>query len=186
MKFNPRSRIKVSTCSLLLTFILFFIPVSLMALSSDRSQPIDLEADSADIDDLKGISIYTGNVILTQGSMVIKSSKLTLYTNKDRELEKAIAVGSDKKLATFKQRPEGKDKDFRARSNTMIYYLKKDKIHLIKNAYVWQAGDTFSGDKIIYDTKKETVIASSKKNKEGKPVSSGSRVKVTIQPKNNK
>ena len=100
MKFNPRSRIKVSTCSLLLTFILFFIPVSLMALSSDRSQPIDLEADSADIDDLKGISIYTGNVILTQGSMVIKSSKLTLYTNKDRELEKAIAVGSDKKLAS--------------------------------------------------------------------------------------
>ena len=90
MKFNPLSRIKASTCSLLLTFILFFIPVSLMALSSDRSQPIDLEADSADIDDLKGISIYTGNVILTQGSMVIKSSKLTLYTNKDKELEKAI------------------------------------------------------------------------------------------------
>jgi lipopolysaccharide export system protein LptA len=44
-----------------------------MALSSDREQPINLEADAADIDDLKGISIYTGNVVLTQGSMVIKS-----------------------------------------------------------------------------------------------------------------
>lgn len=66
----------------------------------------------------------------------------------------------------------------------MIYYLNQDKIHLLKNAHVWQAGDTFSGDKIIYDTKNETVVASSKKDKDGKSVSSGGRVKVTIQPKN--
>lgn len=186
MKFNPRSRINAGSCYLLSTFILFFIPLNLMALSSDREQPINLEADTADIDDLKGISIYTGNVILTQGSMVIKSSKLTLYNDKNKELEKAVAVGTSKKLTTFKQRPEGKDADFRARSRTMIYYLQKDKIHLLKNAYVWQAGDTFSGDKIIYDTKRETVEATSKKNKQGKPVSSGGRVRVTIQPKKNK
>ncbi|MCU7799320.1 MAG: lipopolysaccharide transport periplasmic protein LptA [gamma proteobacterium symbiont of Lucinoma myriamae] len=186
MKCNPLSRIKINSHYLLLTVILFFIPISLLALSSDRDQSLNLEADTADIDDLKGISIYTGNVILTQGSMVIKSSKLTLYTDKNKELEKAVAVGTDKKLATFKQRPEGKDTDFRARSKTMVYYLKNDKIHLLKQAYVWQDGDTFSGDKIIYDTKKETVIASSKKNKDGKPVSSGGRVKVTIQPKKDK
>ncbi|MCP3849904.1 MAG: lipopolysaccharide transport periplasmic protein LptA [Gammaproteobacteria bacterium] len=167
----------------LLSLSLFSFPISAIALSSDRNQPINLEADHADIDDLKGISIYTGNVILTQGSMVIKSNKLTLYNDENNELVKAVAVGLNKKLATFKQRPEGKDKDFRARAITMIYYLDKDKIHLLKNAYVWQAGDTFSGDKIIYDTKKETVLASSVKNKNGTPVSSGGRVKVTIQPK---
>ncbi|MCU7938779.1 MAG: lipopolysaccharide transport periplasmic protein LptA [gamma proteobacterium symbiont of Bathyaustriella thionipta] len=186
MNYQPLSQIKVSTCYLLFTFVLFLTPASLMALSSDRNQPINLEADSADIDDLKGISIYTGNVILSQGSMVIKSSKLTLYTDKNKDLEKAIAVGSEKKLATFKQRPEGKNVDFRARAITMIYYLTKDKIHLLKNAYVWQDGDTFSGNKIIYDTKNETVIATGKKNKDGKPVSSGGRIKVTIQPKNKK
>ena len=186
MKFQPFPRIAISTYYLLFTFILLLIPINLMALASDRNQPIDLEADNADIDDLKGISIFTGNVVLTQGSMVIKSSKLTLYNDNNKELEKAIAVGSSKKLATFKQRPEGKDVDFRARSITMIYYLKKDKIHLLKNAYVWQEGDTFSGDKIIYDTKKETVMASSKKKTDGKTVSSGGRVKVTIKPKNNK
>ncbi len=183
MIFDYFSRMKVVLSHLLLYFILFCMPVSLMALSSDRDQPINLEADSADIDDLKGISIYTGNVILTQGSMIIKSHKLTLYTDKNNHLEKAVAVGTKKKLATFKQRPEGKDKDFRARAVTMIYFLNQDKIHLIKQAYVWQAGDTFSGDKIIYDTKKETVVASSIKNKNGKPVSNAARVRVTIQPK---
>ena len=183
MKFGYFSVMKVGLSHSLLLVILFCLPGSLMALSSDRDQPINLEADSADIDDLKGISIYTGNVILTQGSLVIKSNKLTLYSDKNHELEKAVAVGAKNKLATFKQRPEGKDTDFHARAKTMIYFLNQDKIHLIKNAYVWQAGDTFSGDKIIYDTKNETVVASSKKNKDGKPVSSGGRVKVTIQPK---
>ena len=156
---------------------------TVMALTSDRNQPIELEADSADIDDLKGISIYTGNVILTQGSMVIKAYRLTLYNDKNRELEKAVAIGNDNKLATFKQRPEGKNEDLKARASTMIYFLKKDKIHLLKKAHVRQGGDTFSGDKIIYDTKKETVIASSQKDKDGKIIQTGNRVRVTIKPK---
>ncbi|WP_198266269.1 lipopolysaccharide transport periplasmic protein LptA [sulfur-oxidizing endosymbiont of Gigantopelta aegis] len=188
-KFSPIFSSTIND-SLLPTLLLLLVglllaPANLLALSSDRDQPINLEADAADIDDLKGVSVYTGNVILTQGSMVIKSSKLTLYNDKNKELEKAVAEGTAKKLATFKQRPEGKDKDFRARSKTMVYYLKKDKIHLLKNAFVWQAGDTFSGDKIIYNTKKETVVASSVKNKNGKTATSGSRVRVTIQPKSN-
>lgn len=185
MNGNYFFRMKTKWLFLLLCVNLFFLPVSVMALTSDRDQPIELEADSADIDDLKGISIYSGNVVLIQGSMVIKAHKLTLYTDKNRELEKAVAVGDMDKLATFKQRPEGKDSDFRARASTMIYYLKKDKIHLLKKAHVWQDGDTFSGDKIIYDTKQETVIASSKKDEHGKPIKTGSRVKVTIQPKSN-
>jgi lipopolysaccharide export system protein LptA len=162
--------------------LLLILPVQLMALASDRDQPIELEADTADIDDLKGISIYTGNVVLTQGTMVIKAWKLTLYNDKNKKLEKAVAIGQNGKLATFKQRPEGKDQDLRARARTMIYYLKKDKIHLLKQAHVWQGGDTFEGDKIIYDTKRETVMASSNKSEDGKPVKNGSRVKVTIQP----
>ena len=161
--------------------LLFSLSGKLMALNSDRDQPITLEADTADIDDLSGISIYTGNVILSQGSMVIKSETLTLYNNKDNELEKAIAVDKEN-LARFKQRPEGKTKDFKARASTLIYYIKKEKIHLLENARVEQEDGSFSGHKIIYDTKKETVVASSKKNKQGKAVS-GSRVKVIIPAK---
>lgn len=170
---------------ILLCITFFFIPFRASALSTDRDQAIELEADTADIDDLKGISVYTGNVILVQGSMEIKAYKLTLYNDKNKELEKAVAVGN-KKLATFKQRPEGKQQDLRARASTMIYFLKKDKIHLLKQAHVEQDGDTFSGDKIIYDTKKETVVATSEKDKSGKPVKSGNRVKVTIKPKSDK
>lgn len=166
----------------LLFFIIIAIPVNLMALSTDRDQPIELEADGADIDDGKGISTYTGNVILTQGSMRITAEKLTLYNNKNKDLEKAVAVGGNK-LATFKQRPQGKKQDFKSRASTIVYYIVKEKVHLLKNAHVVQEGGSFSGNKIIYDTKKETIIASSKKDKKGK-ISSGGRVKVTIPSKN--
>ena len=162
--------------------ILFSLSENLMALATDRDQPITLEADTADIDELSGISIYTGNVILTQGSMVIKSEKLTLYNDKNKQLEKAVAVDK-KNFARFKQRPEGKKQDFKARAITLIYYLKKEKIHLLENARVDQEGGSFSGHKIIYDTKNETVVASSKKDKQGKPAGNGSRVKVTIPAK---
>lgn len=167
----------------IITFsILLSLPGNLLALATDRDQPINLEADTADIDDLKGISIYTGNVILTQGSMVIKSEKLTLYNDKNKDLEKAIAVDHNK-LARFKQRPEGKTHDFKAKATTLIYYIKKEEIHLLENARVEQEDGSFSGHKIIYDTKKETVVASGKKDKQGKPISSSGRVKVTIPPK---
>ena len=150
------------------------------ALSSDREQPINLEADHADIDDMQGISIYTGNVILTQGSTEIKCHKLTLYTDEERQLKKAIAAGKNK-LATYKQRPDGKEQDFKARAETIIYYLTTEKIHLLKQATVWQGGDRFSGDTIVYDTAKDSVVATSKKDKEGKAV--GDRIRVTIQPR---
>jgi lipopolysaccharide export system protein LptA len=167
----------------LICILLFVLPTQLLALSSDRQQPINLEADAADIDELKGISVYTGNVILTQGSMVIKANKLTLYTDKNNELEKAVALGNSKKLASFKQRQEGKTEDFKARAQTLIYLLTKNKIHLLKHAYVQQSGDTFRGDKIIYDTKNETIVASSIKSKNGQPVAGSGRITITIQPK---
>ena len=62
------------------------------ALSTDKDKPIELEADSANLDDKKGISIYRGNVILTQGSTKLNASELTLYHDKKRKLIKAKAL----------------------------------------------------------------------------------------------
>ena len=47
-----------------------------LAESADRDKPIDLEADTVKVDDAKQISTYSGNVILTQGSLIIRADKL--------------------------------------------------------------------------------------------------------------
>jgi len=162
-----------------LTFLFLVIfPLQGWALSNDRDQPVNLEADSADIDDKQGVSVYRGNVILSQGSMVLKSDILTLYHNKKRDLTKAVATGSP---AKFKQRPDGKDADMNASAKKMIYFVLEDKIHLINDAVLWQNKDSFRGKKIVYDTKAGTVKASGGvkvKGDKGKD-----RIRVTIQPR---
>jgi len=46
-----------------------------MAEAADRDKPIDLEADTVKVDDSKQISTYSGNVILTQRTLVIPAHK---------------------------------------------------------------------------------------------------------------
>ena len=45
---------------------------------ADRDKPIELESDTMTSDDSKNTSVYTGNVILTQGTLLIKADELTV------------------------------------------------------------------------------------------------------------
>ena len=46
------------------------------ALSTDRDQPIEIEADFAELDDSRGVTMYKGNVIVTQGSLKLTGESL--------------------------------------------------------------------------------------------------------------
>jgi len=164
----------------LILLLLSSLPLHSWALSSDKDQPIDLEADSADIDDKQGVSVYRGNVVLSQGSMVLNAEILTLYHNKKRQLTKAIATGSP---AKFKQRPDNKDADMHAKAKKMIYFVLEDKIHLLDDAVLWQNKDSFRGNKIIYDTKAGSVKATGGVNIKSGKKKSKERIRVTIQPR---
>jgi lipopolysaccharide export system protein LptA len=157
--------------------ITFLFSQNCLALSSDRDQAIELEADSADLNDLKGISIYTGDVILTQGSTQLHASTLTLFHNQEHKLTKIEAIGSP---ASFKQRPDGQTTDVKAKANRMLYFINKETVYLYENATFFQDKNSFRGDQIVYDTKNNIVKAASKKSPKGKRKASG-RVKVVIQ-----
>ncbi len=170
-----------TTCFLLIVTLLtsgWQTPV--WALSSDKKQPIELEADSADLDKRKGISIYYGNVILTQGSMRLQADKLILYQDKNNRLSKMKAFG---KPAHFKQRPDGQAQDIQAKANKMVYDVKKHLVTLYGDAVLYQNNNAFQSQLIVYDTQKDIVKAGSVQN----PSTSDSlpakaRVRIIIQP----
>ena len=58
--------------------------LSAAALESDRNQPIELAADSVDIDEGKGVSIYRGDVDLRQGSIRLRADVVTVHQDKRR------------------------------------------------------------------------------------------------------
>lgn len=145
------------------------------ALKSDSKQPIHLEADSADIDDATKTSVFTGNVVMTQGSIRITGNYL-------KTIQKATKGGGDSYLAKggpahFEQEVEGKPGEFvRGHADAIQYYSDSEFLHLIGNAYINQEGDTVQTDQITYDRLRSLV-------KGGAAAKGKERVRMVIQPK---
>lgn len=154
-----------------LLLALILIPANSWALSSDREQPMLIEADRAELDDARGISIYRGNVKVTQGTLVLTGDIMTVH-NKGNDVEKVIMEG---KPATYKQRPDNKDKDVRASALHMEYFTNPEKIILTKQAEVEQEGDVLRSERIEYDVPTDKVNAGTDQPNE--------RVRITIQPR---
>ena len=54
-----------------------------MALSSDKNQPTKIDADKMTYSEEKNVNVFSGNVLLTRGSLVIRGAKLTLTQKPD-------------------------------------------------------------------------------------------------------
>ncbi|MGH8477916.1 MAG: lipopolysaccharide transport periplasmic protein LptA [Methylococcales bacterium] len=145
------------------------------ALESDSRQPIYIEADSATYDDSTGISVYTGKVIVTQGSMLLNSAKLVVHTE-ERRPYKFVATG---KPVTFKQTPKPGAEDVHGSALTAEYYTDTELLVMIEKAIVWQGKDTYASERIEYDRKHAIVKA-------GQASSNGKRVHITLHPKEKK
>ncbi|MFQ5642133.1 MAG: lipopolysaccharide transport periplasmic protein LptA [Thiogranum sp.] len=158
-------------CALL---ALSLLPTAGWALSSDREQPMLIEADRAELDDTKGISIYRGNVRVTQGTLVLTGAVMTVH-NKGNDVEKVIMEG---KPATYRQRPDNKDEDVRAKALHMEYFTSPEKIILTGQAEVDQSGDVLRSERIEYDVPTDKVNAGTDQPNE--------RVRITIQPRSGK
>ncbi len=128
---------------------------SLSALTTDGQQPIEIEADEFLLDDALGLSVYTGSVVLVQGSIRVTGSRLTVKYDQNDEIKEMLVDG---KLANFKQQKDTGEWT-NGESIRIEYYPQKEELLLLKSAKVTQAGKIFSGDKIIYDIANSIVKA---------------------------
>ena len=127
-----------------------------MALPSDRDQPIRVQADSAELDDKQGVAIYRGGVVITQGTLKITGNQVTITQNKQGDVELFTAVGD---LAYYEQQPSADKSLVKAYGKTIQYFAPTERIVLIDQAKVIQEGNTFKGEKIVYDTRRQIVNA---------------------------
>lgn len=156
------------------TLLACAIPLQAVALPSDRNQPIRIQADKANLDDRKGIAIYTGDVIITQGTIRLYGDKVTIYRDQIGDIKKLIALG---KPARYQEKTDPAKGIMRAYGLTIEYMAQREKIHLIKQAKVDQDGNIFTGDRIDYDLKTDLVNARAEDN------SQSGRVEMLIQPR---
>jgi lipopolysaccharide export system protein LptA len=147
---------------------------SAWALKSDKNQPINIQADHADFrGDNKtnnGTGVYTGHVVITQGSMTLASDKAVLHLV-NGELQSADATG---KPAAFDQQPDNGE-HVHSVAQEIIYDAVKNQVDLIGDAHLTQGTRVMSADRIHYDTQTSHVDA--------KGAVDGDRVHLVIPPK---
>jgi lipopolysaccharide export system protein LptA len=168
----------------LVCLLALFLSQEALALSTDRDEPINIEADRAEADNAKRITTYYGDVIITQGTLKITGDTVTIeYDDQDR-VTKLVSKGDP---ARFRQLPDGKSDvpmNYQvAQASRMEYYAIDDLIVLLGKAVYGQGGDRVAADRIVYDSVKSQMKAESSAAAGSEGGQTSSRVRIKIEPK---
>lgn len=144
---------------------------------ADRNQPIHLEADQVLMDDARQISTFTGNVRLTQGTLLLSGDKIVVQQDKEG-FKHATAYGN---TAKFRQKREGYDQYIEGYGDRIEYDTRTELLNLHVKARLKRGLDVVSGDDIVYSTKTEIFQANG--NAENKGNAPPQRVHAVLQPK---
>ena len=161
-------------------FFFWLTGTTAFAKSSDIDQTLHIEADSVEIREQQGISIYKGHVNIRRGSMLIKG-QLIHITNKDNEI---YTIKIEGKPARFKQTNDN-DQEISAQSQKMIFNSSTGILTMDNNAILIQGQNQFTSDHIIYNTKQDIVQAGKDNDNtaDTDETAEPKRVSIIIQPK---
>lgn len=168
--------------SLFVMTLMLLPAASALALPNDSSQPIRIQANAATLDDKRNTAVYTGDVVITQGSMRLTGSRVTLTSDANGELNKMVTQGGP---ATYQQTPEANKAPVKARAQTIEYYAADERVVLIDKAFLEQSGNTFQGDYVSYDIPAQVVDAgrNGSSGASGAESNGNGRIEITIQPR---
>lgn len=158
--------------------IILFSHAGAYAEKADREKPINLEADKVTLDDNQKVSVFEGNVILTQGTTKITANKITVRQEKDGN-QKATAIG---KPATFRTKREGVEEYVDGSAERVEYDAKTDKVELFTNAWLRRDKDEVRGNYVSYEGTTEFYQALGGGTPSASSTTPG-RVTVVMQPK---
>lgn len=142
---------------------------------ADRDKPVNLEADTVTLDDIKKVSVYQGNVILSQGTMMLRADRVQV-TQTASGLDKVIATG---RPVAFRQKLDGREEYVDGFADRMEYDSASSQLELIGQARLRRGGDELRGAQISYNANTEfyKVVG-----QPGAQTPSG-RVRAVIRPK---
>lgn len=126
------------------------------ALSSDRKQSLTIQSNQALFDSKKKIHIFTGKVIMTQGTTKVTGDKMIAYTKNNNKIKQVEIYGH---LARYRTIPEAQDNELIATAELIKYFPDKQEVQLIGHAQATQNNKTIKGPKLEYYTDKQLVIS---------------------------
>ena len=138
---------------------------------ADRDKPTQIEANRMSADDVKRMTIFEGNVILTKGTIAVRAERIVVRQDAEG-FQLTSATGAP---VRFKQKQDPKDgqKEGQWMDGEALRVEideRKQTIELFDNARVNRGGDQVAGAYILVDQGSDFFqVTTGKGEKEGQP-----------------
>jgi lipopolysaccharide export system protein LptA len=172
--------------SLLLLLVALVFSSAALAEKADRNKPMNVESDTLRYDDLKQTSVFSGKVVLTKGTILIRGAKIDVRQDPEG-YQFGLITAEPGKLAFFRQKREGLDEFIEGEAETIEYDSRADTVRFIQNAQLRRyqgakLNDEMTGAVILYNNTTDvfTIDGTSAKNSPGTPPG---RVRAMLTPK---
>jgi lipopolysaccharide export system protein LptA len=172
-------------CALLGGLLLALAAAPALAEKADRSKPWVVEADRDGVIDLqRQVLVYTGNVVITQGTMVLRAERVEMRELPDG-YRAASALGQPGKPASWRQRRDGVDETVEGTADRIEFDGRADTLRFIGNGAVRRlrggsVADEITGAQILWDNVSEVFKVEGGVSTATNP---GGRVRAVLSPR---
>ena len=157
---------------------------------ADRDKPMNIEADALRYDDLRQTSVFTGNVVLTKGTILIRGTRIDVRQDAEG-YQFGTVTAEPGKLAYYKQKRDNVNEFIEGESEVIEYDGRADLVRFIRRAELRrlrgaEIGDEMTGNLITYDNTTDvfTVNGRPQAATAGSAPVAGGRVRAMLTPRN--
>jgi lipopolysaccharide export system protein LptA len=169
----------------LLTLVLLASGAPAGAERADRTKPLTMESDRpCTVDLVRQLSICSGNVVIAQGTLVIRADRVELRETNDG-YRTATALGTSDKPAAYRQRRDGGEEELQGSAERVEYDARNDTLRFVGNAQVRRMRgavptEDIQGSVIVWDNAAELF---SVQGGAATPSNPGGRVRAVLSPR---
>lgn len=189
---NPRSMLPTRfLTAVVASTLVWAFALSAHAEKADRLKPMNIESDALRYDDLKQTSVFTGKVLATKGTIIIRGTRIDVRQDPDG-YQYGVVTAEPGKRAYYKQKRDGPGDEWtEGEADRIEYDSRADNVKFIGNAVMRRligakVNDETTGALIVYDQSNDTFTVNGSGLPPDASVAAGSpggRVRAVLTPR---
>ncbi len=159
---------------------------------ADRAKPMNIEADALRHDELQQVTVFTGHVVLTKGSIVLRGARLEVRQDADGYQQGVVTAESGQR-AFFRQKrdtpPGAPDEFVEGEAERIEYDGRADVVRLIRRGELRRyraatLSDELTGARIVYNNATDVfTVEGGAPSAKGPAGANGGRVRAVLAPR---
>jgi lipopolysaccharide export system protein LptA len=177
---------KIQFILLFSSLIAAFMATGAHAEKADRDKPMNIEADALKHDDQQQLTLFTGNVHMVKGTLVLKAQRVEVKQDGQGNQVAKLWANPGERIY-FKQKREGLDEFTEGEAEAGVYNSQADTLLLSSRAELRllrgsMVADRIQGQQILVNNTTEVFTVDGKSNAVN-GANGSQRVKATLTPK---